>query len=98
MPTVRNRLAMPNVRASSATIGTTRGPSASSFIRLPRMRTKAIVVLISLPSAWSANAAVASSSGSATFAESLRRAAARRRGHGDGSAGSASRRSRRPGL
>ena len=42
---------MPKVRASSATIGTMRGPSAVSFSRLPSMRTKAIVVVISLPSA-----------------------------------------------
>ena len=57
---------MPKVRASSATIGTTRGPSAGSFIRLPSMRTNAIVVLISLPSACSANAAVESSGGTAS--------------------------------
>ncbi len=65
---------MPKVRASSATIGTTRGPSAGSFSRLPRTRTNAIVVLISLPSAWSAKAEVASSDGTATGAQSLRRA------------------------
>ncbi len=38
------------------------------------MRTNAMVVLISLPSAWSANAAVASSSGTASGGQSLRRA------------------------
>ena len=65
---------MPKVRASSATIGTTRGPSAGSLSRLPRTRTNAIVVLISLPSAWSANAEVASSEGTGTGAQSLRRA------------------------
>ena len=48
---------MPNVRASSATIGTTRGPSVLSFSRPPSMRTTAIVVDISLPSASSAKRA-----------------------------------------
>ncbi|CKV51797.1 Uncharacterised protein [Mycobacterium tuberculosis] len=57
MPTCLNRLAMPKVRASSATMGTMRGPRAGSFSRLPSMRTKAMVVLISLPAAAVANCA-----------------------------------------
>ena len=48
---------MPKVRASSATIGTMRGPSALSFSRLPSSRTKAMVVHISLPPAATANCA-----------------------------------------
>src|ERR1700733_892053 len=48
MPTCRNRLAMPNVRASSATMGTIRGPSVLSFRRLLKSRTAAMVVDISL--------------------------------------------------
>ena len=47
---------MPKVRASSATMGTTRGPSAGSFSNPVSMRTNAIVVLISLPSARTAKA------------------------------------------
>ena len=57
MPICLNRLAMPKVRASSATMGTMRGPSALSFSKLVSMRTKAMVVLISLPSACNANSA-----------------------------------------
>ena len=45
---------MPKVRASSATIGTMRGPSVGSLSRLPSRRTKAIVVDISLPAGSSA--------------------------------------------
>ena len=48
---------MPKVRASSATIGTTRGPTCADFSSPESMRTKAIVVDISLPAAASANAA-----------------------------------------
>ncbi len=48
---------MPNVRASSATIGTMRGPSTGSFSRFVSMRTNAIVVLIALPAASTANVA-----------------------------------------
>jgi hypothetical protein len=44
---------------------------------LPSRRTKAIVVLISLPAASSANAAVVSSGGTASGAQSLRRAGTR---------------------
>ena len=43
---------MPKVRASSATIGTMRGPSVGSFSSCASMRTNAIVVDISLPSAF----------------------------------------------
>jgi hypothetical protein len=57
MPIWRNRLAMPKVRASSATIGTTRAPSSLSLSRLVSMRTNAMVVDISLPSARNANSA-----------------------------------------
>ncbi|CAB3804166.1 hypothetical protein LMG28138_05477 [Pararobbsia alpina] len=46
---------MPNVRASSATTGTMRGPSDAPFSRLPSMRTIAVVVDISLPFDSSAN-------------------------------------------
>ncbi len=48
---------MPKVRASSATIGTTRGPSSLCLIRLLNSRTAAVVVDISLPSASSAKPA-----------------------------------------
>ena len=48
---------MPKVRASSATMGTMRGPSCGSFSSPVSMRTKAMVVLITLPSAFSAKAA-----------------------------------------
>src|SRR5271157_1448086 len=43
MPTCRKRFAIPKVRASSATIGTMRGPSVSSLSRLLKRRTAAIV-------------------------------------------------------
>jgi HflC protein len=61
------------IAEASATIGTMRGPSAGSFIRLPSIRTKAIVVDISRPSAPSANAAQRSIGGTETFAQSVRR-------------------------
>ena len=64
---------MPKVRASSATIGTTRGPSAWSLSSAPSRRTKAIVVLISLPSASSANCAYAASSGTGTTSHAVSR-------------------------
>ena len=57
---------MPKVRASSATMGTMRGPSAGSFSRLASMRTKAIVVDISLPSACKANSPQVAISGTGT--------------------------------
>ncbi len=44
MPNWRNKVCMPKVRASSATIGTTRLPSASSFISWASSCTKAMVV------------------------------------------------------
>ena len=62
---------MPNVRASSATMGTMRGPSWVSFKWLPSMRTKAMVVLISLPAASSAKLAYALTSGTATGAAAV---------------------------
>ena len=46
---------MPKVRASSATMGTIRGANSLSLSRPPSMRTKAMVVDISLPSLSSAN-------------------------------------------
>ncbi|MNI58066.1 hypothetical protein D3C73_1131610 [compost metagenome] len=57
MPICLNRLAMPKVRASSATIGTIRGPSCLSRSNPLSRRTKAMVVDISLPSAAMANPA-----------------------------------------
>eukprot|EP00380_Ascogregarina_taiwanensis_P025985 284815576_5 len=71
MPTCLNKFAMPKVRASSATIGTMRGPSVASFSKLPSMRTKAMVVLISLFAAATANCANLSS-GTATASACLR--------------------------
>ena len=67
---------MPKVRASSATIGTMRGPSAGSFSRLPSMRTKAIVVRHLLAVGLRARTAAYASSGGhrAAAAQSLRRA------------------------
>ena len=55
MPTCRNMFAMPKVRASSATIGTTRGPTSLSLSSAVSMRTSAIVVDISRPFESSAN-------------------------------------------
>ncbi|MNS98812.1 hypothetical protein D3C72_1331900 [compost metagenome] len=66
MPTWRNRLAMPKVRASSATMGTTRGPSALSLSRPVSMRTIAMVVDISFWSAATANWPYCASGGTAT--------------------------------
>ena len=57
MPTCLNKLAMPKVRASSATMGTMRGPKVGSLSKAPNKRTNAMVVLISLPSAWVAKLA-----------------------------------------
>src|SRR5271170_2975610 len=55
MPIWRNSPSMPKVRLSSGTIGTMRGPIVLSRSSVVRMRTKAIVVEISRPSAvaWS---------------------------------------------
>ena len=44
MPTSLNSGSMPNVRASSGMIGTIRGPSSLSRMRLRRIRLKTIVV------------------------------------------------------
>ena len=44
MPTSLNSGSMPNVRASSGMIGTIRGPSSLSRMRLRRIRVKTIVV------------------------------------------------------
>ena len=44
MPTCRNKPSMPKVRASSGTIGTTRGPMASLRNNVDRIRTNTIVV------------------------------------------------------
>ncbi|MNW09808.1 hypothetical protein D3C71_2068960 [compost metagenome] len=63
MPICRNRLAMPKVRASSATIGTTRGPNCGALSQAVSRRTAAMVVDISLPSACKAKLAVTSSGG-----------------------------------
>ncbi|MNZ44220.1 hypothetical protein D3C78_618480 [compost metagenome] len=74
MPIWRNRLAMPKVRASSATIGTTRGPSSGALSQALSMRTAAMVVDISLPSACKAKPPMASSAGTVIGRTSLRRA------------------------
>ena len=57
MPTSLKSGSRPKVRASSGTIGTTRGPISGSRIRLRSSRPKAIVVLtaISEPDANSAS-------------------------------------------
>jgi hypothetical protein len=87
---------MPKVRASSATMGTTRGPSAGPSAGWPSMRTKAIVVLISLPSACSAKAAIGRQRGTGSAGTSAwRAAAAGRRARRGARAGSASRGCRR---
>ncbi len=55
MPTWRNNPSMPNVRASSGTIGTTRGPMPLSRTSAVKIRTNAIVVENSrspLDSSW----------------------------------------------
>ena len=61
MPTSLNSGSMPNVRASSGMIGTMRGPSSLSRIRLRRIRVKTIVVdtAVELPAAnsWSTSGA-----------------------------------------
>ena len=87
MPTCRNMFAMPKVRASSATTGTTRGPELSRpSSALPSMRTIAIVVDISLPFAFdrelrprsaSAGRSAPSTRLSAFWADSLQGAARR---------------------
>ncbi|CAM3896415.1 hypothetical protein ACAN107058_19295 [Paracidovorax anthurii] len=64
---------MPKVRASSATMGTMRGPRAPSFSSAPSMRTKAMVVLISLPAACSANCAYWSTAGTGTTSQAVSR-------------------------
>ena len=64
---------MPKVRASSATIGTTRGPSAASLSRPPIMRTKAMVVLISRPSGANAKRAQRSIGGISSGSHSVLR-------------------------
>ena len=59
MPTSLNSGSMPNVRASSGMIGTIRGPSSLSRMRLRRIRAKTIVVDtgVVLPAANSASTA-----------------------------------------
>ncbi|MND99705.1 hypothetical protein D3C80_920960 [compost metagenome] len=74
MPIWRNRLAMPKVRASSATIGTTRGPNCGALSQALSMRTAAMVVDISLPSACRAKPPMVSRAGTGTGRTSLRRA------------------------
>ena len=49
MPNCRNIPSIPNVRDSSGTIGTTRGPMALSRSSVFRIRTNAIVVEICRP-------------------------------------------------
>jgi len=67
-------LSMPNVRASSATIGTTRGPSSLSRSSALKMRTTAIVVDISLPAASTAKFETSFSAGTAMLVDVVRRA------------------------
>ncbi|KAG1438806.1 hypothetical protein G6F55_013866 [Rhizopus delemar] len=50
LPTCRNMPSMPNVRDSSGTLGTTRGPTSGSFSNSASTRTNAIVVENSRPS------------------------------------------------
>ena len=59
MPTSLNSGSMPKVRASSGMIGTIRGPSSGSRMRLRRIRAKTIVVEtgVVLPAANSASTA-----------------------------------------
>ncbi|CFN96681.1 Uncharacterised protein [Bordetella pertussis] len=64
---------MPNVRASSATMGTMRGPSCGSFSKAVSMRTMAMVEDISLPAACSANRAQSATGGGARRGASVRR-------------------------
>ena len=61
MPTSLNSGSMPKVRASSGMIGTIRGPSSGSRMRLRRIRAKTIVVEtgVALPAANSASTAAA---------------------------------------
>ena len=61
------------MRASSTTIGTTHGPSAASLSKPPSMRTKAIVVLISLAEALTAKSAWAFSAGTGIGAPAISR-------------------------
>ena len=66
MPTVRNNDSMPNVRASSGTMGTMSLPISGSLSIFRSIPTNAIVVETSLPSLPSRNS-LKSSSWSATI-------------------------------
>ncbi len=74
MPIWRNRPSMPNVRASSGTIGTMFLPMFLSLSRIVSMRTNAMVVEISRSPVPSSTAANASSGGTASGGACLRRA------------------------
>jgi hypothetical protein len=82
---------MPKVRASSATMGTMRGPSRVSLSRLPSMRTKAMVVLISLSADSSANWRSWAAAAPARGRRSIRAAASHHPARRGARAGSASR-------
>src|ERR1039458_4034898 len=73
MPNCRNNDSMPNVRASSGMMGTTRLPICGCFISSVRMRTKAMVLETSRPEEPSSDSLKYSSGG-----VSMRRAALRR--------------------
>ena len=66
---------MPKVRLSSGTIGTMREPSALSRSSVVRMRTKAIVVEISRPSAVGFSSASKAESGGISSGAAVRRRA-----------------------
>ena len=73
MPTWRNMPSMPNVRVSSETIGTRRGPTTLSRISAPSAREYAIVVENSRSPLSSSSALNASSFGTGSGASTLRR-------------------------
>ena len=64
---------MPKVRDSSGTMGTTLRPTLLSFTRIDSMRTNAIVVEISRPSAVASSSGLNASSFGASRARLLRR-------------------------
>jgi len=73
MPIWRNSPSMPNVRASSGTIGTMFLPMFLSFSSVVRTRTKAIVVEISRSPVPSSTASNAASGGTASGGALTRR-------------------------
>ena len=90
--------AMPKVRASSATIGTMRGPSVSVLQQLREQRTNAIVVDISLPLGLQRELREVAASGGTAALGALRAPAGSRRAPRAARAGTASPGCRRAGL